>query len=169
MRDRASQQGNTQMNPKTGPHVILWSGGKDSCLALWRARRMGLEVTGGINFFDAASSRVRFHALRTEVIAEQARLVDLDLLQIGTTAANYDTVAKDALRDARRRGFRGAVFGNIHLRDVYASSAALCEDAQLSHVEPLWGEPPIRLLEEFVASGFSATITCCQLSALDES
>jgi uncharacterized protein (TIGR00290 family) len=156
------------MSDRNNRYVIMWSGGKDSCLALWRARKFGTEVTAAINFYDANTSRVRFHALRTEVIAAQIRSLGLDLIQVGTLPNNYDSIASTTLQAARGRGFKGAVFGNIHLQDVYASSAALCHTANLAHIEPLWGSDPVHLLEEFVDSGFRALITCCQLDRLDE-
>src|SRR2546427_165209 len=48
-------------------YALMWSGGKDSCLALARARRQGLAVETLVNFYDAATGRVRFHATRREL------------------------------------------------------------------------------------------------------
>jgi diphthamide synthase (EF-2-diphthine--ammonia ligase) len=45
-------------------YALLWSGGKDSSLALRRSLLAGLEVRRLLNFHDAASGRVRFHATR---------------------------------------------------------------------------------------------------------
>jgi diphthamide synthase (EF-2-diphthine--ammonia ligase) len=39
----------------------------------------------------------------------------------------------------------------------------------LIHIEPLWGEPPQLLINEFVSSGGRAVITCVELAKLDES
>ena len=40
--------------------------------------------------------------------------------------------------------------------------------AGLQHLEPIWGEPPHRLLQEFISSGGRAVITCVDLAKLDE-
>ena len=40
----------------------MWSGGKDSALALLRSRTRNVNVTRLVNFYDPASERVRFHA-----------------------------------------------------------------------------------------------------------
>ena len=50
----------------------MWSGGKDSALALQRARANGIEVARLITFHDAATGRVRFHATRVEMVQAQA-------------------------------------------------------------------------------------------------
>jgi diphthamide synthase len=93
------------VSDSSDPHVIMWSGGKDGCLALWRARILGICVSAAINFFDASTSRVRFHALRTEVIAAQAESLGLELIQVGTLANNFELVATETLIEARRRDF----------------------------------------------------------------
>ena len=46
-------------------YALMWSGGKDSALALWRARRHGLHVEWLVNIYDRATERVRFHATPT--------------------------------------------------------------------------------------------------------
>ncbi|TMC52913.1 MAG: adenosine nucleotide hydrolase, partial [Chloroflexi bacterium] len=40
----------------------MWSGGKDSALALWRARQGGLDVRWLVTAYDGVTDRVRFHA-----------------------------------------------------------------------------------------------------------
>ena len=47
-----------------GRFALMWSGGKDSALALDRACRAGMEVTRLLTFYDSATQRVRFHATR---------------------------------------------------------------------------------------------------------
>ena len=55
-----------------GRYALMWSGGKDSALALQRATHNGVAVTRLINFFDATTGRVRFHATRADMIRAQA-------------------------------------------------------------------------------------------------
>jgi len=63
----------------------MWSGGKDSALALDRAVRRGLEVTRLLSFYDSTSRRVRFHATRVEMLEAQAASVGIGLRAIPTT------------------------------------------------------------------------------------
>jgi diphthamide synthase (EF-2-diphthine--ammonia ligase) len=53
-------------------YALFWSGGKDSLLALDRGQRFGLNIRCLVNLYDGNSSRVRFHGVRKELIAEQA-------------------------------------------------------------------------------------------------
>ncbi len=144
----------------------MWSGGKDSYLALTRARRQGLDVTTLVNFYDAPSGRVRFHATRHELIAAQAFSLGLRLHQYATETDTYEAVFRAGLRQIREGGYQGVVFGDIHLADVRAWFEERVRAAGLEHVEPLWDEPPAALLDEFVESGALAVITCVELVKL---
>ncbi len=60
-------------------YALFWSGGKDSLLALDRAQQNGLEVSHLVNIYEGSSSRVRFHGVRKDVIASQAKALGIDL------------------------------------------------------------------------------------------
>ena len=53
-------------------YALMWSGGKDSALVLDRARSSGLNVARLINFYEAATGRVRFHGTAVAMIEAQA-------------------------------------------------------------------------------------------------
>jgi uncharacterized protein (TIGR00290 family) len=146
----------------------MWSGGKDSALALDRASRRGLEVDRLVSFYDSTTQRVRFHATRVEMLEAQAAAIGIGLRAIPTTWAEMESSLRHALASLREEGFTGVVFGDIHLADVRAWYEDRVTAAGLEHVEPIWGEPPELLLGEFVASGGRAVITCIDLAKLDE-
>jgi uncharacterized protein (TIGR00290 family) len=149
-------------------YAVMWSGGKDSALALERARERSLEVAALLNFIDAASGRVRFHATRRELIAAQAAAIGVPLRQLPTTWEEFPGTFEGALDALAREGYAGVVFGDIHLADVRAWYEERVRGAGLDHVEPLWGDPPAELLREFASRGGRAVITCCELAKLDE-
>jgi uncharacterized protein (TIGR00290 family) len=151
------------------PYAVMWSGGKDSALALTRARARGLEIGALLNFVDAASGRVRFHATRAELIAAQAVAAGIPLRQQATSWSEFERVFREALERLRADAFAGVIFGDIHLPDVRAWYEDRVRAAGLEHVEPIWGDEPADLLREFVAGGGRAVITCCEVAKLDES
>ena len=147
----------------------MWSGGKDSALALQRATAAGMQVTRLLNFYDPVTGRVRFHATRVIMIQAQADAAGIDLHAIGIGWPEMDARLTAELGALRSEGFAGVVFGDIHLADVRAWYEDRVKAAGLEHVEPIWGEAPLRLLGEFVQSGGRAVITCVDLSRLDSS
>jgi uncharacterized protein (TIGR00290 family) len=150
-------------------YALMWSGGKDSALALHRAIAAGIQITRLINFYDATTRRVRFHATRTEMIQAQALAAGIELDAISTTWPEMESRLGEELATLRSEGFAGVVFGDIHLADVREWYESRVRAAGLEHLEPIWGEDPAGLVREFVESGGRAVITCVDLSRLDSS
>lgn len=146
----------------------MWSGGKDSALALDRAIKSGIEVDRLISFYDSATRRVRFHATRVEMLEAQAAAIGIDLHAIPTTWREMEANLRGQLISLRAEGFTGVVFGDIHLADVRSWYEERVTAAGLKHIEPIWGEPPHLLLGEFISSGGRAVVTCVELAKLDE-
>lgn len=147
----------------------MWSGGKDSALALDRARRSGIDVARLISFYDSATGRVRFHATRVEMLEAQGAAIGIDLQAIPTSWPGMEANLSRELSSLRAEGFTGLVFGDIHLVDVRAWYEERVTAAGLEHVEPIWGEPPEALLRDFISSGGRAVLTCVEVAKLDES
>ncbi|HLH68007.1 MAG TPA: hypothetical protein VKY90_03010 [Candidatus Dormibacteraeota bacterium] len=151
-----------------GAYALLWSGGKDSALALDRARRAGMEVGCLLTLYDAATDRVRFHGTQVSMLRAQAEAVGVELRAVPTSWEEMDGRLRAELVGLREMGFAGVVLGDIHLADVRAWYEERVRGAGLEHVEPLWGEPPAALLAEFVETGGRAVVTCVELARLDE-
>jgi uncharacterized protein (TIGR00290 family) len=151
-----------------GQYAVMWSGGKDSALALTRCRASGLDIGALLNFVDAASRRVRFHATRADLIAAQAAAAGIPLRQYATSWSEFDGAFTSALDALRTEGFAGVIFGDIHLADVRAWYEERVRATGLEHVEPIWAGEPADLLREFVTAGGRAVITCCETAKLDE-
>ena len=147
----------------------MWSGGKDSALALWRARQRGLEVDWLVNVYDRATGRVRFHATPVKAIECQAKAAGVSLVSVATDWETFDASLRETFTTLLRQGCTGIVFGDIHLADVRGWYEERTRAAGLEHVEPLWGEAPADLLAEFVAIGGRAVLTCIETAKLDES
>jgi uncharacterized protein (TIGR00290 family) len=152
-----------------GKYALMWSGGKDSALALQRATAANLEVARLINFYDAATGRVRFHATRVEMLEAQAQALGIELVAIATSWPEMEDRLVAELTGLRSAGFSGVVLGDIHLADVRAWYEERVLAAGLQHVEPLWAENPAHLIKEFVTAGGRAVVTCVELSRLDVS
>lgn len=124
----------------------MWSGGKDSALALQRGTAGGLEISRLINFFDASTGRVRFHATRVDMIRAQAMATGIELRAIGTSWPAMEARLCAELAALREEGFAGVVLGDIHLAEVRKWYEDRVRAAGLNHEEPLWGESPSRLV-----------------------
>ncbi|TMC12720.1 MAG: hypothetical protein E6J41_02415 [Chloroflexi bacterium] len=152
----------------TAPYAALWSGGKDSALAVVRARRAGRDVDLLLTFGDAASGRVRFHATTRAMVERQVRATVAGRGRaIFTSWEEMPAALDERLAELAGAGYAGVVLGDVHLADVRAWYEERVVAAGLEHVEPLWGEDPRALVAEFVAGGGRAVVTCVDTERLD--
>lgn len=79
-----------------------------------------VAVTRLINFYDAATGRVRFHATRADMIRAQAIAAGIELRAIDTSRPAMEGRLCEELATLRRDGFAGVVLGDIHLAEVRA-------------------------------------------------
>jgi diphthine-ammonia ligase len=145
-------------------YALFWSGGKDSLLALDRARTAGLEIHWLVNIYEGTTGRVRFHGVRKELIQAQARALGIELLQEKTGPETFEHAFFRALDEVKRLGAGGIVFGNIHLADIRAWYEERTAARGFEHVEPLWGSSPSSLLREFVERGHQARVVSVYLT-----
>lgn len=144
-------------------YALSWSGGKDSMLALDRARRQGLEVACLFNIYDGPSGRVPFHGVRAELIAAQAAALGIPLVIEPTVPDDYETVLRRLFARFAGEGISGIVFGNLHLQDIHDWYDERVVAAGLEHAEPLWHEPLGDLLRELLSRGYRARIVSIDL------
>jgi uncharacterized protein (TIGR00290 family) len=145
-------------------YALMTSGGKDSILALDRARDAGLEVRYLVSFHDGATGRVRFHGVRHELIGRQAEALGLECLSMPTLPTTFESTFTQSLRELKGLGVRGVVFGNVSLADVRSWYEERVQAAGLEHVEPLWGGPAVEVAWAVVERGYRAIIVSADLA-----
>ena len=147
--------------------AISWSGGKDSCAALLRARA-SYDVVAMVTMFDEEASRSRSHGLRPEVIAAQADRLNLGRVVGRCTWQTYDAAFSEALATLARDGITHVVFGDILFEEHRRWAERMCAPHGLTAIEPLWGLSTDALFEEWVDSGAEAIIVTARAEFLDE-
>lgn len=156
------------MSPRDVPAAVAWSGGKDSTLALARARELGFGVTHLFNLYERSTGLVRFHGVPARWIARQAEALGLELVQEAVEEeGGFPAAFLTALGRLERAGVETTVFGNIHLQDVSDWYRSRTTGAGFRHEEPLWGEDPADLVRDFLARGYRTVITSVNLELGD--
>ncbi len=139
-----------------------WSGGKDSCLALYRCVGKGAVPVALLTMFDEAGERSRSHGLRPEVLAAQAQRVGIPLLTGRASWQAYESRFKDQLRALRAEGVLDVVFGDIDLPSHREWEERVCSECGMRAHLPLWLADRGAILDEFWAAGFR-----CRIIAVD--
>jgi uncharacterized protein (TIGR00290 family) len=141
--------------------LCSFSGGKDSCLALWRAQQQGLDVRTLLVMFEEGGERSRSHAIPLALIERQARALALELMVRNASWKSYEAVFTEALRTLRGSGHQVAIFGDIDLEAHREWEEKVCRAADIRPVLPLWQADRAALAREVMEAGFRAVVVCC--------
>lgn len=152
--------------------ALLWSGGKDSSLALQALQedeRYQVQIL--LTTVTSGHDRISMHGVRRRLLEAQVASVDLelDVVEIPQACSNdqYLSTMNEALGRLRQRGITAVAAGDIHLEDVREYRESLLRGAGLDAVFPLWGQDTTALAWRFLELGFEAVTTCVDTSALD--
>ena len=138
--------------------IALWSGGKDSCLACYKAKALGVNVQTLVNFTSPGSETSLSHGLPARLIADQALSVGIPLIQQSVEPGTYETCLKQVISKSKAKGAEAVVFGDIYLREHRDWLDRVCKEASIEPVYPLWGCDTRQLLREFIKTGFRSVI-----------
>jgi uncharacterized protein (TIGR00290 family) len=146
--------------------AVSWSGGKDACLALHRART-DFEFTCAVTMMDETGMRSRSHGLRREVMQAQIDALGLGWLTRECRWDTYEESFVDALREAGEAGVTHLICGDILYPEHRAWVEKVCAAAGIAAVEPLYGSPTNDVYREFLAMGGVARIVAIEAAKLD--
>lgn len=154
--------------------ALSWSGGKDSALALWVLREEhDLWPRVLITTVTDTYGRISMHAVRRELLAEQARLVGVELLEVpipaGCTNALYEERMAQALASDALSEVDCVAAGDLFLEDVRAYRESQLDAAGRRALFPLWQRDTAALARQFVQAGFQAVLVCVDPRKLDPS
>lgn len=138
--------------------VCSWSGGKDSCLALYQAIQAGARPSALLTMLQDDGRRSRSHGLALDVLQAQASALGIPLVTRATSWDDYERTFIDALRELQAAGVQAAVFGDIDLQDHLEWERMVCREAELAPHLPLWQTSRAAVLSAFWDAGFQATV-----------
>jgi len=140
---------------------VLFSGGKDSTLALHRAAKDD-EVVCLISISSRNEASYMFHTPNIWLTEKQAEELGLPLVNVKTQGQKEEELAE--LKDALQRAIdeyqiQGVVTGAVE--SVYQSSRIqkICDELGLWCFNPLWLMDQLTLLRELVDRGYLVLIT----------
>ncbi len=141
--------------------AVLFSGGKDSCLAVHRAR-VSREMACLISLVSENPESYMFHVPNIRITELQAEAAGLPIIQRKTKGEKEKELEdlKEALILAKAK-FRieGVVTGAIRSKYQVSRVREICGELGLQCLNPLWQNDENELLNEVVSKGFKAIVS----------
>jgi ABC transporter with metal-binding/Fe-S-binding domain ATP-binding protein len=140
---------------------VLFSGGKDSCLALSKAMKEH-EIVCLISITSKNKESFMFHTPNIWITKLQAEAIGIPLISFSTEGkkeSELEDLKKAIIKAKKNYGIEGIVTGAV--RSIYQSSRIekICKELDLFCLNPLWMMDEIELLKEVKNSGITAIIS----------
>lgn len=151
--------------------ISSWSGGKDSCLALFKAIQKGYEISILLNFISEEYKRCCFHGVSNELMNIQAEAIQIPIVQKSVPAdmEEYENQFKLAVNELKeKRKIQGMIFGDVYLEEHKSWVDRVCNDLGIIPIEPLWNLPAEKVVKEFIDIGFKAIVISAKADLFEE-
>ena len=139
---------------------VLYSGGKDSNLALLKAVESGHEIACLLSLKPVSAESEVFHFPNVELTEMQAEAIGVPLISVecGDREDESLKALREGLERAKELGAEGVVTGAI--RSTYQASRfqRICYSLDLWCFNPLWLRDEVSILREVVERGFETVI-----------
>src|SRR3954466_7365272 len=142
--------------------LCSWSGGKDSCYALMKAKEQGHTAKVLLNVLNEEGKISRSHGIPLEILQAQAKAVQLPIHLIQSSWKDYEPNFTSALQQLKTEyDLQAAVFGDIDLQPHRDWEEKVCRNAGLEATLPLWQQDREELVMQMLNSGIKTVIISC--------
>lgn len=166
-----------------GGWVSLFSGGKDSSWALYRALEGGLGVERLLTVHPGEDSYM-YHVPATRLARLAADSIGIELLEVDSGDVGTDLVDSGARGDAEIEpleralraldtdldgGLAGVTAGAVESEFQTDRIAGMCDRLGIELFAPLWRRDPREIADAMVDAGFEILVVAVAARGLDES
>ena len=130
------------------------------------------ELAGLVTTFNEAADRVAMHAVRRELVEQQAHAIGLPLFPIRLpwpcSNEEYERRMSQFIESQADRGVTHFAFGDLYLEDIRDYRIRQLDGSGIEPIFPIWcgREGTAGLAEEMIQSGLRAVLTCVDTSQL---
>ena len=151
--------------------AVLFSGGKDSTMAIYSALEDGNQVEYLFTMVSENPHSHMYHVPNIHLTELSAQALEIPLIK-GTTLGEEEKEVDDlkiALQNLKDLGVEGIYSGALY--SVYQKSRIdkLCEELGLASIAPLWKKDQKEYMRELLDLGFEFILTGVAAEGLDES
>ncbi|OIO40230.1 TIGR00289 family protein [Candidatus Pacearchaeota archaeon CG_4_9_14_3_um_filter_31_7] len=140
--------------------AVLFSGGKDSILALYKAK-MENEIVCLISIFSENKESYMFHTPNISLVKKQSKALGLPILIQKTKGEKEKELAdlEKAIQTAvKKYKIEGVVTGAVASNYQYSRIKNISEKLNLKCINPLWQKDQIDVLKDLLKNNFKAII-----------
>ncbi len=150
----------------------LFSGGKDSVFALYKALQEGYEIACLITIKSKRTDSYMFHIPNIEFAELQSEALEIPVVYIHSSGVKEKELEdlKKAMKIAKKKySIKGLVSGALASKYQLSRIKKLCDELDLISINPLWGIDEEQYLKDLIKAKFNVIITGIAADGLNKS
>ena len=151
--------------------AVLFSGGKDSTMAIYKAIEEGYKVEYLVSMISDNPESYMFHVPNIHITELSSEAMEIPLITAKTHGVKERELddLKLVLNDLKNKGIESIFTGALASEYQKSRIDNLCIDIGLESKAPLWHVDPKEYMEEIINLGFEVIIISVSAEGLDES
>ena len=151
--------------------AVLFSGGKDSTMAVYKAIGEGYSVEYLVSMISENPESYMFHVPNIHITELSSQAMGIPLIKAKTYGVKEKELddLKSVLNKLKDKGVEAIFAGALASEYQKSRIDQLCKDLGLMSNAPLWHIDPKEYMEEIIDSGFEVIIISVSAEGLDES
>ncbi len=151
--------------------AVLFSGGKDSTMAIYKAIDEGYTVEYLVSMISENPESYMFHVPNIHITDLSSEAMGIPLIKAKTHGQKEKELddLKRVLKELKDKGIEAVFAGALASEYQKSRIDKLCKDIGLKSNAPLWHLDPKQYMEEIIELGFEVIIISVSAEGLDES
>ena len=140
---------------------VLFSGGKDSTMATWLAKKAGHEISCLITLHSENPDSYMFHTPSIKRTEKQAAVMGLPSITKDTKGIKEEELKdlEDVIKTAiKKYGIQGIVTGALHSDYQASRIQKICDKLKIECINPLWHKDEFQYLQDIIKNKFKVII-----------
>ncbi|MFH1424938.1 MAG: diphthine--ammonia ligase [archaeon] len=148
--------------------AVLFSGGKDSTMALHKVLKQGHDVTHLVSAFPKNPESMLYHTSNIELTKLAAEAIGIPLLKLEVESLEDTGEAAELEEALEKLDIEGIVVGGVSSKYQARIFSAIADKLGIEMIAPYWGKPHEELIREAIGAGYDIRITSVSADGLDE-
>lgn len=150
--------------------VILYSGGKDSTMAVYEALKNGDEIYALLAMVSRNDESYMFHVPDIHMVDYCSAAMEIPSIDVLTDGIKEEELVdlERMLERLKEKGVEAVYSGALESEYQKSRIDKICEKLELNSISPLWHKNPIEYMNEIVDLGFEVIITSVSAYGLNE-
>ena len=150
--------------------VVLYSGGKDSTMAVYHALKNGDEVYALLTMVSRNKESYMFHVPDIHMVDYCSAAMEIPVIDVLTDGIKEEELGdlESLLIRMKEKDVEAVYTGALASEYQRSRIEGICEKLSLKCISPMWHQDPVEYMNEIVDLGFEVIITSVAAYGLDK-